>query len=106
VARGVVIEVDSGRPLPGLIVRAYDKDLVFDDFLGSTTTNDAGNFLIRFSEDDFRDFAELSPDLYLRVHDPMTDRMLHQTPVHRNFASDLSFRIELTLTTGGDGATD
>jgi len=100
-ARGVVVEAGSGCPIPGLIVRAYDKDMFFDDFLGATTTSERGSFFIRFSEDAFRDFSELSPDLYLRIYDPKTDRMIHQTRVHRDFASDESFRIEVKYAAGG-----
>ena len=33
---GSVVEAESGRPLEGLLVRAYDKDLIFDDRLGMT----------------------------------------------------------------------
>ena len=35
---GTVLEEESGRPLEGLVVRAYDKDILFDDRLGSVST--------------------------------------------------------------------
>ena len=90
---GTIEESETGRPLAGLIVRAFDKDLIFDDELGVCITDELGRFLIRFTEDAFRDFAETSPDLYLRVYDSTGESLLHQTPVHTDFASDENFRI-------------
>jgi hypothetical protein len=77
--RGSVIEDESGRPLEGLLVRAYDKDLLVDDHLGDTRTNAAGEFEIDYSEVQYRDLHETLPDLYLRVFDASGNRLLHST---------------------------
>ena len=95
---GTVEDSETGLPLVGLIVRAFDKDFLFDDDLGFSITDELGHFSIHFTEDDFRDFAERSPDLYLRVHDSTGESLLHQTPVHRNFVSDENFRIRISGT--------
>jgi hypothetical protein len=76
---GTVVEEESGRPLEGLLVRAYDQDLISDDHLGDTRTNAAGRFEIEYSEVQFRDLHETLPDLYLRVFDPSGERLLHTT---------------------------
>jgi hypothetical protein len=76
---GSVVEEESGKPLEGLLVRAYDQDLVFDDHLGDTHTDAAGKFEISFSEFQFRDLHETLPDLYLRIFDASGKRLLHST---------------------------
>jgi hypothetical protein len=76
---GTVIEDESGQPLEGLLVRAYDKDLILDDHLGDTHTNAAGEFDISYSEVQFKDIHETLPDLYLRVFDASGKRLLHST---------------------------
>jgi hypothetical protein len=72
--QGTVEEAESGRPLSRHIVRAFDKDLLFDDELGTAITDEEGRFLIQFTQDAFRDFMELSPDVYLRVYDSTGER--------------------------------
>jgi len=79
VARGVVVELETGRPLPELVVRAFDKDLLLDDSLGYTNTDAAGRFEIRFESERFRDFREERPDLFLRVFDKNGTRLLLET---------------------------
>jgi hypothetical protein len=64
---GVVREAESGIGVAGLFVKAYDKDLLFDDLLGTATTNADGSFEIVSEASDFREFFERRPDLYLRV---------------------------------------
>jgi hypothetical protein len=76
---GVVEEKETGRPLPNLVVRAFDRDPLFDDKLGYTNTNDDGLFEIRFTSERFRDLFERRPDLYLRIYDRNGARMLHET---------------------------
>lgn len=76
---GTVEEEETGRPLANLIVRAFDRDLVFDDKVGFATTDDDGRFEIRFRLQDFRDLRESRPDLYLRVYDALGTHLLLET---------------------------
>jgi hypothetical protein len=76
---GVVRESESGRPLRDLLVRAFDKDLVQDDFLGESETDAGGRFEIRFTDADFKDAVESRPDLYLCVFVPGVDEPVHDT---------------------------
>lgn len=91
---GIVVEEESRRPLQGLRVRAFDKDLIRDDDLGEALTDAAGRFEIRFTEAQFRDFTETAPDLYLRIYDS-TGRLLHSTEnaVRRNAGVRESFEV-------------
>ena len=36
---GIVFVQETQKPLPHLLVRAYDRDLIFHDLLGDTTTD-------------------------------------------------------------------
>lgn len=45
---GIVREKETLRPLPGLLVRAFDKDLLFSDVLGSTVTDADGRFFLGY----------------------------------------------------------
>ena len=76
---GTVVEEESGRPLEGLVVRAFDKDILFDDKLGSVSTNAKGEFEISYTETQFRDFNETQPDLYLKVFDAGGKKLLLST---------------------------
>ena len=94
---GIIEEADTHRPLPGLVVRAFDRDLLFDDRLGFTTTDAAGHFEIRYPSDRFRDLWESRPDLYLRVFDSGGSRMLHETKdaIRWGASADEEYRILL-----------
>ena len=65
--KGVVSEEESGIPLPGLFVKSYDRDMLFDDLLGSAMTDSRGGFDIVSELSDFRDFFEKKPDIYFKV---------------------------------------
>jgi carotenoid cleavage dioxygenase len=79
VVDGVVREQESGRPLSGLVVCAFDKDLIKDDYLGECETDAAGRFEIRFTDADFKDAMESRPDIYLCVFAPGTREPVHDT---------------------------
>jgi len=66
---GRVQESGSGRPLPDLLVRAFDRDLVSDDYLGEARTGADGRFVIIFREELFRHLFETQPDIYLQIFD-------------------------------------
>jgi hypothetical protein len=94
---GTVVEAESRTPLPGLRVRAYDKDWIFDDKLGDTVTDAAGRFEIEYSDVEFRDVEETLPDLYLRVYDASGKKLLFTSEkvVRRKARIDERFDIAI-----------
>ncbi len=58
---GVIEEAETGRPLPNLVVRAFDRDLIFDDKIGYTNTNDDGHFESRRAFDSAVMVSSISP---------------------------------------------
>jgi len=64
---GRVVEAQSGKGVPGVVVAAYDKDLVFDDFLGEVLSTVTGDFRIVYDQSRFSGPFDRKPDLYLRV---------------------------------------
>jgi hypothetical protein len=68
VARGRVTD-EMGQGIEGLVVSLYDRDLHFDDRLGTTCTDTNGDFAIAYRSEDFQDLFEASPDLYIKVMD-------------------------------------
>ena len=96
---GVVREQGSGRPLLDLVVRAYDADVISDDFLGETRTDADGRFDLVFTQVAFRDVKETHPDLYLVIHDPNDQRVLHSTrkELRRNAGVEERYAIEIPV---------
>lgn len=102
---GVVVEKESGAPVRGLFVRAYDKDLIYDDLLGTATTDDEGRFTMAYSERDFRELFEKKPDIYLEVYAPPMRFLVNTKDAIRWGAStDEHFVIEIDRETLGDNA--
>ena len=95
---GVVEEAETRRPLANLVVRAFDRDLIFDDKIGYTNTDDDGHFEIRFGAERFRDLFESRPDLYLRIYDPTGVRLLHETAdaIRWNASNNEEYRIQIS----------
>jgi hypothetical protein len=75
---GTVVEEESGKPLAGLQVRAFDKDILFDDKLGIAITDAAGAFRINYSQLDFSSVLgnETKPELYIRIFDATGKKLL------------------------------
>ena len=94
---GVIRESGSGRTLPGLVVRGYDKDLIFDDHLGDARTDESGRFSIEFTDEPFRSPVDENPDVYLVVFDASGERELLSTldRVRRNAAAEEHFELEI-----------
>jgi hypothetical protein len=95
---GKVIEKESGRGIPGLRVKAVDKDLVFDDVLGTAVTDERGAFSIHYEGKDFRElFFDKKPDLYLKIKDSAgnliyssEDKVRYQADATEEFLVEIS----------------
>ncbi len=59
----------GGRGLASLTVSVYDKDLVFDERLGTILTDKDGNFMASYEYKEFPDLFDANPDIYLKVLD-------------------------------------
>jgi len=94
---GVVKEKETGIGLTGLFVKAYDKDLLFDDLMGSTYTKEGGEFEIISEADDFRDFFEKKPDIYLKFFTPETKTLLHSTKDAVRWGAGRAERFEVAI---------
>lgn len=94
---GVVRERESGDPLAGLMVLAFDKDIVSDDFLGECETDAEGRFEIRFTDQAFKDVIETHPDIYLSVFVRGTREPIHDTEhdIRQNAGRDEFFDVEV-----------
>jgi hypothetical protein len=91
---GRVVERESGSGISGLMVRAYDKDLLFDDLLGSATTGADGRFELFYSESDFRELFERRPDIYLSLYERPGKFLLHTKDAIRwNAGKDETFEL-------------
>lgn len=65
---GRVYEEESGLGVPGLLIRAYDKDLLYDDLLGTAITDAEGRFELCYAESDFKELFDRQPDIYLSIY--------------------------------------
>ncbi|HET9226110.1 MAG TPA: hypothetical protein VFR31_05555, partial [Thermoanaerobaculia bacterium] len=74
---GRVYVKETGAGLPGLHVKAVDKDLFFDDVVGTAVTGTDGRYEITYERKDFSELFERAPDLYLVVRDAQNRRILH-----------------------------
>lgn len=97
---GSVIEPESGRGVPGVVVTAFDKDLLFDDLLGEVLTDDRGAFHVVYEASQFRDVAERAPDIYLTLKTLDGKLLLSTKDTTRVDASEQeTFRLELPSAT-------
>jgi len=95
--RGRVV-YENGDPGRGLTVSLYDKDLVFDDALGTILTDDGGRFSIIYRTDAFPSLFEANPDLYLKVLDN-TGNILFRSKKIRAVAGRVE-EFEITIKSG------
>src|ERR1044072_4950186 len=65
---GRVLNRNTGQGIAGLRIEAWDKDLIFNDLVGSSTTDAQGAFQIEFGRSYFKElFLDRHPDLFFKV---------------------------------------
>lgn len=75
---GHITDSSKQQKLTELRVEAWDKDLIFNDFLGSAVPDDKGYFKIIFIENYFKEiFFDRRPDLFFKVNEG--NELLHST---------------------------
>lgn len=90
----------QGRPVSGLIVKAFDVDLLSeDDFLGQGETASDGSFTILYRQEQFvknvlESFTEGGPDIVLTIYDD-TGQLLHTTKRRGGAARFEKYQITL-----------
>jgi hypothetical protein len=84
---GQVLHCETGEPLgKGLTVRAFDRDWIQDDPLGSATTDGSGRFRIYYAPPAFKEgtFIDVElfggPDIYFYVDSSLGTPLLREDP--------------------------
>lgn len=93
--RGRVVGVE-GKPVAGVLVRIYDKDVKYDDLLGAALTNRNGEFSAAYRRQDFSEEEEAA-DLYFVVVGA-DEEILLSTAADVKFDADRAVSVTLTLT--------
>ena len=93
---GTIVELESGKPIAGLQVKAFDKDLIWDDKLGTAITDAKGGFKINYSSADFG-ILETSPELYLRVFDAGGKKLLYTSEKSIRRDPQVEERFDITI---------
>ena len=66
---GQVNDKQTQKGIANLKIEAWDKDLLFDDLVGTAVTDESGHFNITFSEAHFREcFLDRRPDLFFKIY--------------------------------------
>ena len=86
---------EEGKGLAGLLVKAYDRDVKYDDLLGAVTTNAKGHYKIVYKTQDFSE-AEAAPDLFVEVYD-MQQRQLFSTRNNTRYDAGDDETIDITI---------
>ena len=96
---GTIVEAESGKPLAGLQVRAFDKDLLLDDKLGTAVTDASGKYMIHYSLLDFSliQGMETVPEIYIRVFDAARKQLLYSTEKAIRKGHLVEERIDVTI---------
>ena len=95
VVRGSARDQQTGEPLVGVVVRAYDQEPFWRQALGETTTDAAGAFQLHFHEGALRQWLDQRPSIYLALYGPSGEDEIARTPVRRSARARLHFEVEV-----------
>lgn len=95
VVKGCVND-EEGKPMSGLTVSLFDKELRFADYLGTRITDKDGNFEFIYTGEGLKDLLEAKPDIYLKVMDQKGKQIYSsQQAVKCNAGRTEVFNIEI-----------
>ena len=96
IVTGQIIVKEDRSGVFGLSVSIFDKDLLFDDLLGTATTDEDGRFTLIYQEKDFSSLFEKAPDLYVKVLDCREEIVFSsEDAVRWNADQKVNFAIEI-----------
>ncbi len=96
---GALLDPATGLPVPGLLVKAFDRDFFREQPLGEGLSGPHGEYEIRFGRDGFTGpliRLEHCPDIFLRVFDP-EGRMVVSTEESVVVNADHETRIDVAV---------
>jgi len=64
---GRTIDSNTNQGIAGIRIEVWDKDLFFDDFVGSALSDSQGRLRVTFDEQHFMELIERRPDIYFKV---------------------------------------
>jgi protocatechuate 3,4-dioxygenase beta subunit len=94
----------QGQGLKDLLVSIYDRDFIFDDRLGQVGTDLNGYYTLSYRTQDFRDFIERKPDLYLKVLDQQ-GKILYTSEESVRFEAGRIETINVVIADPSSGST-
>ncbi|MCK4790247.1 MAG: peptidoglycan-binding protein [Desulfobacteraceae bacterium] len=74
------VRLRNQNPVPGVVVKAYDKDLRSEELLGEAVTDNQGYYRIKYTAKQFRRAEKKRADLFVRGFDK-SDKKLDQSDV-------------------------
>ena len=90
VIKGRIVTRGGVEPVKDAEVEVWDKDLLMDDYLGATVTDQDGRFEVPFYWSQYKDSVfEDRPDIFLKVNNPRTGKQT-RTKVFYELSGELS----------------
>lgn len=95
------------RPLPGLLVQAYDRDLRAEELLGEARTDAKGRYEIYYRREQFARAEKKAADLALKVFTPKARKPLYRAGVkdvrfNASAREEINVAIEVALPPEGN----
>lgn len=101
---GVVVDITTKLPLPGVRVEAWDKDIKLSDVVGTYITDRQGRFSISYDELRFKENPKDKwADIYFKVYD--NNRIVadtRNTQLYKNLSGD---QLDITIVVDTAGSS-
>lgn len=89
--------LSNQQPAKACIVRAFDREMRSEQFLGETVTDRQGSYRIQYTSDQFRRAEKEAADLVIRVYNKI-DKILSESDIYFNIPNETRIDILLSKT--------